>query len=536
MDDMRTTPAMRATCGKRRSVSAAIREVWKKEKPRTRRDGSKMGVATRASDDYEAVVGVETHVQLSTKTKAFCACPASYGAEPNAHICPVCAGLPGALPRANGDALRRAAALGLALGCQLNLHSRFDRKQYFYADLPKGYQISQHEVPIAQSGVIHVRAPGSSEPTPVRITRAHMEEDSGKSVHDGTAGNLASATQSKIDLNRAGVPLVEIVSEPDMRSGQEAAEYATELRRIVRYLGVGNGNMQEGSLRCDVNVSVRPKGTTELGTKVEIKNMNSFAAMQKAVDFEVERQVQLLESGEGDLICQETRLWDESAQATKVMRKKEGLADYRYFPEPDLPDIVLTEEFVEEVRNGMPELPHEKRMRYLELGLPLSDALTLADDKGIASFFDACLVEGAAPKAAGNWILNDIAKYLSEEKVNIEDAKLTPAALAEMVSMIEDQVISGKIAKEILPVLLQEGGSPKILVEERGLVQISDTGAIEAMIDEVLAANPKQLEQYRAGRDKLQGFFVGQVMKKSQGKANPALINKILLPKLRAEA
>lgn len=516
-------------------MSAAIREAWRKEKTGTRRDGTRMGTEARASDAYEAVVGVETHVQLSTNTKAFCACPASYGAEPNAHICPVCAGLPGALPRANGDALRRAAALGMALGCRLNLHSRFDRKQYFYADLPKGYQISQHEVPIAQSGVIHVRAPGSSEPTPVRITRAHLEEDSGKSVHDGSAGNLAHATRSKIDLNRAGVPLVEIVSEPDLRSGLEAAEYATEIRRIVRYLGVGNGNMQEGSLRCDVNVSVRARGTKKLGTKVEIKNMNSFAAMQKAVDFEVKRQVELLENGKGDLIAQETRLWDESAQITKTMRKKEGLADYRYFPEPDLPDIVLTEEFVEGVRNGMPELPHQKRVRYLELGLPLADALALADDKEVSLFFDACLKEGVAPKAAGNWILNDITKYLSEEKVNIEDAKLTPAALAEMVLLIEDQVISGKIAKEILPTLLQKGGSPKALVEERGLVQISDTGAIEDMIDEVLAANPKQLEEFRAGRDKLQGFFVGQVMKKSQGKANPALINKLLLPKLKGE-
>ncbi|XP_021758832.1 glutamyl-tRNA(Gln) amidotransferase subunit B, chloroplastic/mitochondrial-like [Chenopodium quinoa] len=482
--------------------------------------------------DYEAIIGIETHVQLSTVTKAFCGCDYNYGSEPNTNICPVCMGLPGALPVLNSKVIECAVKLGLALNCQLSLNSKFDRKQYFYPDLPKGYQISQFDIPIATSGYIDLDLPleyGGGH-RKFGITRVHMEEDAGKLLHtDG-------GSHSQVDLNRAGVPLLEIVSEPDMRSGIEAAEYGAELQRLVRYLGVSNGNMQEGSLRCDVNISVRPRGQVEFGTKVEIKNLNSFSAISRAIDYEITRQVQLHNQGLGDQIVQETRLWEDGAQKTVTMRKKEGLADYRYFPEPDLPEVTLTKEYIENIRGSLPEIPELKRRRYEQMGLSMQDVLFLANDVNIAEFFDATLSKGADMKLAANWIMGDVAAYMKNEKLSINEIKLTPDELAELIDSIKTGTISGKIGKEILFELIAKGGTVKGLIKEKNLVQITNPAEIEQMIDKVLAENPKQVEQYRGGKTKLQGFFAGQVMKESKGKANPGVLNKILLEKLNAKS
>ncbi|XP_050908989.1 glutamyl-tRNA(Gln) amidotransferase subunit B, chloroplastic/mitochondrial [Lathyrus oleraceus] len=482
--------------------------------------------------DYEAVIGIETHVQLSTLTKAFCSCPYSYGSFPNSSICPVCMGLPGALPVLNSKVIEFAVKLGLALNCNLAFNSKFDRKQYFYPDLPKGYQISQFDVPIAAAGFLDVDIPLEFGGGHKRfgITRVHMEEDAGKLMH-AENGNL-----SQVDLNRAGVPLLEIVSEPDMRNGIEASEYAAELQRLVRYLGVSNGNMQEGSLRCDVNVSVRPIGQSKFGTKVEVKNLNSFASMSRAIDFEISRQVLLHSQGQEDQIVQETRLWEEGSQRTITMRKKEGLADYRYFPEPDLPSVILSQEYVDAIQNCLPELPEEKRRRYEKMGLGMQDVLFLANDKNIAEFFDATLAKGADAKLVANWIMSDIAAFMKNEKLTINNIKLTPEELSELIGSIKGGIISGKIGKEILFELLAKGGSVKELIEKKDLVQIADPVEIEKMVDKVIAENPKQVEQYRGGKTKLQGFFAGQVMKVSKGKANPGLLNKILLVKLNSKS
>ncbi|KAK4796668.1 hypothetical protein SAY86_028994 [Trapa natans] len=484
----------------------------------------------RLLKDYEAIIGIETHVQLSTLTKAFCSCPYNYGSPPNSSICPVCMGLPGALPVLNSKVIESAVRLGLALNCKLSFNSKFDRKQYFYPDLPKGYQISQFDIPIASAGYIELDLPlefGGGH-RKFGITRVHMEEDAGKLLHSGN-GNY-----SQVDLNRAGVPLLEVVSEPDMRNGIEAAEYAAELQRLVRYLGVSNGNMQEGSLRCDVNISVRPRGQSEFGTKVEIKNLNSFSSVNRAIDFEISRQALLLSQGQGDQIVQETRLWEEGSQKTITMRKKEGLSDYRYFPEPDLPEVILTEEYVNKIRGSLPELPEMKRRRYEEMGLGMQDVLFLANDVRVANFFDAAIANGAEVKLAANWIMGDVAAYLKNEKLSIDEIKLTPHELAELIAAIKGGTISGKIAKEILFELMAKGGTVKKLIEEKDLVQITDPSEIEKIIDKVLLDNPKQLEQYRGGKTKLQGFFAGQVMKATKGKANPGLLNKILLEKLNS--
>lgn len=482
--------------------------------------------------DYEAVIGIETHVQLSTLTKAFCSCPYNYGSPPNTSVCPVCMGLPGALPVLNSKVIECAVRVGLALNCTLSMNSKFDRKQYFYPDLPKGYQISQFDIPIASGGYLDVDLPleyGGGH-RKFGITRVHMEEDAGKLLHtDG-------GSYSQVDLNRAGVPLLEIVSEPDMRTGIEAAEYAAELQRLVRYLGVSNGNMQEGSLRCDVNISIRPIGQLEFGTKVEIKNLNSFSSMSRAVDYEISRQALLHNQGQIDQIVQETRLWEEGAQRTVTMRKKEGLADYRYFPEPDLPGVTLTKEYVDSIRESLPELPEDKRRRYEKMGLSMQDVLFLANDNNIADFFDTTTAGGADIKLAANWIMGDIAAYMKNEKVTINEIKLTPQELGELIASIKDGTISGKIGKEILFELIAKGGTVKGLIKEKDLVQIVDIAEIEKMVDKVIADSPKQLEQYRGGKTKLQGYFAGQVMKESKGKANPKLLNKILLEKLNAKS
>lgn len=481
--------------------------------------------------DYEAIIGIETHVQLNTLTKAFCGCPYSYGAQPNTSICPVCMGLPGALPVLNSKVVDFAVKVGLALNCKLSLNSKFDRKQYFYPDLPKGYQISQFDIPIASGGFLDVDLPVEFGGGHRRfgITRVHMEEDAGKLLHTGNENH------SQVDLNRAGVPLLEIVSEPDMRTGIEAAEYAAELQRLVRYLGISNGNMQEGSLRCDVNISIRPLGQEKFGTKVEIKNLNSFSSMSRAIDFEISRQVLLHSQGQSDQIVQETRLWEEGAQKTITMRKKEGLSDYRYFPEPDLPGVSISNEYVESIRVSLPELPEMKRRRYEEMGLSMQDVLFLTNDVTVAEFFDKTISEGADVKLATNWIMGDISAYLKNEKLSINEIKLTPVELGELIASIKSGTISGKIGKEILFELMAKGGTVKGMIKEKNLVQIVDPIEIEKMVDKVLADNPKQLEQYRGGKTKLQGFFAGQVMKESKGKANPKLLNQILLEKLNGK-
>lgn len=494
-----------------------------------------MTTAAPVKTQYEAIIGLETHCQLSTQTKIFSNSSTEFGSIPNTNIDPICLGMPGVLPVLNQKVLEYAVKAGLALNCQIAPYSKFDRKQYFYPDLPKNYQISQFDLPIAEHGWLEIELP-DAEGKPMRkkigITRLHMEEDAGKLVHAGS-DRLSGSTYSLVDYNRAGIPLIEIVSEPDLRSGQEAAEYAAEIRRIVRYIGVSDGNMQEGSLRCDVNISVRPVGQKEFGVKVEIKNMNSFSAIQKAIEYEIERQIEAVEAGEP--IIQETRLWEEGSQRTISMRVKEGSSDYRYFPEPDLPPIEVAKEQLEEWGSQLPELPAQKRHRYeSELGLSAYDTRVLTDDRLVAEYFEKAIATGANAKLTANWVMGDIAAYLNTEKLLITQIALTPVVLAELITLIEDGTISGKIAKDILPELLTEGGSAKELVERKGLIQISDTAELEAMIDQVIAANPKELEQYRNGKTKLQGFFVGQLMKKTNGRADPKLANQILSKKLNA--
>jgi aspartyl-tRNA(Asn)/glutamyl-tRNA(Gln) amidotransferase subunit B len=494
-----------------------------------------MTTAAPIKTKYEAVIGLETHCQLSTKTKIFSSSSTQFGAPPNTNIDPVCMGLPGVLPVLNEKVLEYAVKAGLALNCQIAPYSKFDRKQYFYPDLPKNYQISQYDLPIAQHGWLEIELV-DADANPVRkrigITRLHMEEDAGKLVHAGS-DRLSGSTYSLVDFNRTGVPLVEIVSEPDMRSGQEAAEYAQELRRILRYLGVSDGNMQEGSLRCDVNISVRPVGQEKFGTKVEIKNMNSFNAIQRAIEYEIERQIAAIETGER--IIQETRLWEEGSQRTISMRSKEGSSDYRYFPEPDLAPIEVSPEQLNKWQAELPELPAQKRHHYeTQFELSAYDARVLTDERQVAEYFEATLAAGANPKQAVNWIMGDIAAYLNNKKLSITEIALNPTNLAELITLIEDSTISGKIAKDILPELLTQGGSAKELVERKGLIQISDTEALVAIIEQVLQANPKELEQYRNGKTKLIGFFVGQVIKQTGGRADPKLTNQLLAQKLNS--
>ncbi|MFO7028689.1 Asp-tRNA(Asn)/Glu-tRNA(Gln) amidotransferase GatCAB subunit B [Limnospira fusiformis CCALA 023] len=492
-----------------------------------------MSTLAPVKTEYEAVIGLETHCQLSTETKIFSNSSTQFGADPNTNIDPICLGLPGVLPVLNQKVLEYAVKAASALNCEIAPYSKFDRKQYFYPDLPKNYQISQFDLPIATNGWLEIEIVDENN-NPIRkrigITRLHMEEDAGKLVHGGS-DRLSGSTYSMVDFNRAGIPLVEIVSEPDIRSGLEAAEYAQELRRIVRYLGVSDGNMQEGSLRCDVNISVRPVGQKEFGTKVEIKNMNSFSAIQRAIDYEIERQIAALEAGES--LVQETRLWEEGSQRTISMRSKEGSSDYRYFPEPDLPPIQVSAEQLKQWKSELPELPAQKRHRYeTDLGLSAYDTRVLTDDRTVAEYFEATVAAGADTKQAANWLMGDITAYLKNEKLAINDIPLKPAELAELIALIGDNTISGKIAKDILPELLTKGGSPKQLVEKKGLIQISDTGELEAIIDEVIASHPQEVEKFKAGKTKLKGFFVGQVMKKTQGRADPQLTNKLISQKL----
>ncbi|WP_009630311.1 Asp-tRNA(Asn)/Glu-tRNA(Gln) amidotransferase subunit GatB [Synechocystis sp. PCC 7509] len=494
-----------------------------------------MTTATPVKTKYEAVIGLETHCQLKTNTKVFCNCSTEFGTPPNTNICPVCMGYPGVLPVLNERVLEYAVKAGLALNSQIAPYSKFDRKQYFYPDLPKNYQISQFDLPIAEHGYLEIElvdADGNPIRKKIGITRLHMEEDAGKLVHGGS-DRLSGSTYSLVDYNRTGVPLVEIVSEPDMTSGVEAAEYAQELRRIMLYLGVSDGNMQEGSLRCDVNISVRPVGQKEFGTKVEIKNMNSFNAIQRAIEYEIERQTKAIEAGER--IIMETRLWEEGSQRTISMRVKEGSSDYRYFPEPDLAPIEVPLATLELWRSQLPELPAAKRHRYeSDMQLSAYDARVLTDERAVAEYFESAINAGANAKFAANWIMGDIAGYLNQNKLSITEIALLPTTLAELIGLIESGTISGKIAKDILPELLTKGGSAKELVESKGLIQISDTGELEAIIEQVVAANPKELEQYRNGKTKLLGFFVGQVIKQTGGRADPKVTNQLMAKKLNS--
>ena len=483
---------------------------------------------------WEVVIGLETHVQLGTKSKIFTSASTTFGDDPNTHIDPVVCGLPGTLPVLNKKVLEYAVKAAMALNLNIASHSKFDRKQYFYPDLPKNYQISQFDEPIAEDGWIEVEVAEKGKETYVKkigIERLHMEEDAGKLVHAGS-DQLSGSTHSLVDYNRAGVALAEIVSKPDLRTGREAAEYAAEIRRIMRYLGVSDGNMQEGSLRCDVNISVRPTVNDPFGTKVEIKNMNSFSAIQKACEYEIKRQIKAYESGEE--VKQETRLWDEGKQLTKSMRSKEGSSDYRYFPDPDLGPIEVSNELKEKWRSELPELPAAKRNRYsTELGLSIYDARVLTDESSMATYFEKVVNEGGAAKSSANWITGDLAAYIKSNRLTFDQLPFQPSELAEMLKMIDTGEISGKIAKEILPELLSKGGSPKQLVQERGLGMIGDPKVIEEIIDQLILKHPNEVESFRSGKKKLLGFFVGQLMKETKGKADPKLANQILNKKLQ---
>ena len=483
---------------------------------------------------WEVVIGLETHVQLGTKSKIFTSASTTFGDDPNTHIDPVVCGLPGTLPVLNKKVLEYAVKAAMALNLNIASHSKFDRKQYFYPDLPKNYQISQFDEPIAEDGWIEVEVAEKGKETYVKkigIERLHMEEDAGKLVHAGS-DQLSGSTHSLVDYNRAGVALAEIVSKPDLRTGREAAEYAAEIRRIMRYLGVSDGNMQEGSLRCDVNISVRPTVNDPFGTKVEIKNMNSFSAIQKACEYEIKRQIKAYESGEE--VKQETRLWDEGKQLTKSMRSKEGSSDYRYFPDPDLGPIEVSNDLKEKWRSELPELPAAKRNRYsTELGLSIYDARVLTDESSMATYFEKVVNEGGAAKSSANWITGDLAAYIKSNRLTFDQLPFQPNELAEMLKMIDTGEISGKIAKEILPELLSKGGSPKQLVQERGLGMIGDPKVIEEIIDQLILKHPNEVESFRSGKKKLLGFFVGQLMKETKGKADPKLANQILNKKLQ---
>ena len=486
-------------------------------------------------EDWEAVIGLETHVQLNTKSKIFTSASTAFGDDPNTHIDPVVCGLPGTLPVLNEKVLEYAVKTSLALNLNVAEHCKFDRKQYFYPDLPKNYQISQFDEPIAEDGWLEVEISEKGKDSYIKkigIERLHMEEDAGKLVHAGS-DRLDGSKYSLVDYNRAGIALVEIVSKPDIRTGREASEYASEIRRTVRYLGVSDGNMQEGSLRCDVNISVRRGPEAPFGTKVEIKNMNSFSAIQKACEYEIKRQIKVYE--EGGEIYQETRLWDESKQTTKSMRLKEGSSDYRYFPDPDLGPIELSKNRIAKWMQELPELPYKKRHKYVnEFGLSAYDARILSDEIYMAIFFEETVKYGADPKIASNWITSDISGYLKANKQSFNSIKMTSKNLAEMISLISNNTISGKIAKDILPEIIETNISPKKLVDQKGLAMISDSSSLEIIVDELIKNYPDEVKAYKNGKTKLLGFFVGQLMKQTKGKADPKLANGIISSKLNS--
>jgi len=477
--------------------------------------------------EYEPVIGLEVHAQLLTGSKIFCGCSTAFGEEPNTLTCPVCTGQPGSLPVLNRKAVEYAIKLGLATSCRITPYSIFARKNYFYPDLPKGYQISMYERPLAVDGVIEVAI--ENQKKKIKIIRIHMEEDAGKLKHGET---LETAAFSYVDFNRTGVPLVEIVSGPDIRSPEEAGDYLRKLRAILQYLEICTGNMEEGSFRCDANVSVRPKGQKELGTRAEVKNMNSFKHVEKALEYEIKRQIAVLDGGEK--IVQETRLWDANEGITVSMRGKEEAHDYRYFPDPDLVPLKIDEGWVDEIRKSLPELPGEKKDRFVrQYQIPEYDAEILTSTKAMANYYEECVRLLPEPKTVSNWMMGDLLKELKRDEREIDQCPVTPRHLSEMLSMVKAGTISGKIAKDVFEEMYQTGERPETIVKEKGWNQILDEGEIERAISKAMETNPKQVEDYRNGKDKLFGFFVGEVMKQTQGKANPKLVNDILKKKLK---
>lgn len=478
-------------------------------------------------EDLETVIGLEVHVELSTESKAFCRCSTAFGAEPNTQVCPVCLGLPGALPVLNKRVLEYAIKTGLALNCSIASQSKFDRKNYFYPDLPKAYQISQFDQPIAYDGYVDITVDGQARR--IGVKRVHMEEDAGKLIHTGD--DIATATSSLVDLNRAGVPLIEIVTEPDIRSPEEARLYLTKLKTIIQYLGVSDCKMEEGSLRCDANLSVRPRGSNKLGTKSEIKNMNSFRAVFRGLSFEEERQKEAFLAGEE--IVQETRHWDESRGITVGMRSKEEAQDYRYFPDPDLPPLAIDPTWVEDIRADLPELPDVRVARFIkEYGLPDYDAEVLTTSQRVADFYDDCVRLHADPKAVSNWIMSEVLRLLNAEGKELDETPLTPEHVTKVLKLMDEGVISGRIAKDVFEETFHTGRDPEEIVKERGLVQISDEDELGRIVAEVLEANPNVVEDYRNGKDKALGYLIGQVMKATRGKANPQMVNRLFKEKL----
>lgn len=474
---------------------------------------------TETREKYEVVIGLEVHAQLKTKSKIFAPDSTEFGNEQNTQISPITLGMPGVLPVLNKSVVDMAILTGLALHSEIPERCKFDRKQYFYPDLPKGYQISQYDEPICVGGYLDIQGKR------IGITRAHLEEDAGKLVHAGADG-IAGSSYSLVDLNRAGTPLLEIVSEPDMRSSDEAKAYVEELRNILRYIGVCDGNLEEGSLRCDANISVMLKGAKEFGTRAEIKNVNSFKALQRAIEFEIERQIDLVEDGEK--VVQETRLWDDNYGETRSMRGKEDAHDYRYFPEPDLMPLEISREWVDRVEKTLPELPHAKRERYVGLGLSEYDAGIVVEQMDLALFFDEVLKLGANAKISVNFLMGEIAAYLKEEKLSLSETHLTPEKLAELINLIEKNTISNNIGKQIIFTMLKEDIKASEIVEKQGLSQISDEGAIKEIVQKVVDSNPEQVSAYKGGKVQLFGFFVGQVMKETKGRANPQSVNALL--------
>ena len=469
--------------------------------------------------EFEPVIGLEIHAQLLTDAKIFCGCSTKFGAAPNSHTCQICLGMPGVLPVLNRKVVEYTIRMGLATQCRINEECSFARKNYFYPDLPKGYQISQYAYPLAEHGYVDIELETGRKR--IGITRIHMEEDAGKLLHD------EHNPSSYVDLNRTGVPLIEIVSEPDIRSAEEASAYLRRLHEILVYLEICDGNMEEGSFRCDANVSIRPKGQDAFGTRTELKNMNSFRNVQRALEYEIKRQQYILEGG--NEVVQETRLWDDTAGVTHSMRSKEEAHDYRYFPDPDLVTVAISRAWVEEILKGQPELPLEKRERFVrDYQIPAYDAGVLTTTRALADYYEEVVRLTGQPKTASNWVMGDILRLLNEDKKDITACPVTPQALADMIRLIDEGTISGKIAKEVIEEMYRTGKPAKAIIAEKGLVQITDEAELARVVSEVIAANPNQLAQYRGGREKLFGYFVGQVMKATQGKANPQLINDLL--------
>lgn len=479
------------------------------------------------SIELEPVIGLEVHAELKTKTKIFCSCPTEFGGDGNTHVCPVCLGFPGSLPVLNRKVVELAIRAGLVLNCEIARYSKFERKHYFYPDLPSAYQVSQFYQPICKNGNLEIEVEGKKKK--IRINRIHLEEDAGKLLHSGTS--ITSSQYSLADYNRSGVGLVEIVSEPDLASAEEARAYLEKLRILLEYTGVSDVKMEQGSLRCDANISLRPVGSTKLGTKTEIKNMNSFKALQRAIEYEIERQREVLE--EGGSVIQETRSWDEEKGITVSMRSKEEAQDYRYFPNPDLVPIVLDYAWIEEIKEALPELPDEKKERLVkELGLSEYDAGIITASRALAEFFDKTATLFNEPKTVANWIMGEYLRLLNASNMEIQESKVSPEQLALLLKSQDEGKISGKIAKTVFEEMFNTGKDPEDIIKEKGLVQISDEGALGDVIDKVIAANPRSVEDYKAGKEKAIGFMVGQVMKETKGQANPGMVNKLLKEKL----